>query len=103
GVHPFGRAAHLASRTPYRFGCLELEAGDPLGRLAAFDFGASETGLLVTSAKRVTHRDADAPGRIIGRERLTERVAETSATRAGHDARKSTGAEQLQAAEPVAA
>ena len=103
GVHAFGRAAHLTRRLADRLGGLEPEARDPLRRLPALDLGAREARLFVAAAERIAHGDADAPRRIVRGERLAERVAEASVARAGDDARKSAGAQELRAAETVAA
>src|SRR5205823_2381030 len=76
---------------------------DPLLRLPALDLAAREARGLVAAADRIAHRDADAPGRIVAREYLADRIAETAAAAARNNPGKGAGAQELGSTQPAAA
>ena len=103
GLHAFGRAVDLPARPAHRLGRLHAQARDPLRRLPPLDVGARKARGLEAAAERIAHRQAEAPRRVVVGEHLAERVAETAAARAGDESRESAAAQELRAAEAVAA
>src|SRR6185436_8033445 len=84
-------------------GRVEAEAGHASRRLVPLDAGAREARLLGAAAERIAHRDPEAPRRVVAAERLAERRAEAPVVRARDHARERPRADDLRAAQPVAA
>src|SRR4029453_16853402 len=102
GVYALCGAADLTSGLSNRFRCLQLQARDALRRLPAFDVRARPAGVLVGVSERLGHRHADAPRRVVGSKRLTDRVAEAARAGAGDDAGEAAISKELAASEPRA-
>src|SRR5204862_125953 len=103
GIDPFRGAPNLTARLSNRSRGFQLQARDACRRLTTLDIGTRAAGLLVTVSERLRHRHADAPRRIIGAERLAERVAEAARARADDRAGEAAAAQELAAGEPRAA
>src|SRR5260370_14356605 len=70
GVHTFGRALYLPGCLTDRLGGVELEARDPLCRLAPLNLRAGEARFFETAPERGAHRDAKTPCRVIRAQSL---------------------------------
>src|SRR5262249_30641646 len=103
GVFTLGRALHLPRGLANRPRDVQLQAGDPRGRLPALDVRADCADLFEAAAERIVHRHADAPRRVIGTEGLAEDVAKTRVDPPAHDAGERPRANELRAAQAAAA